>query len=98
MNTSIPLMIHPALRRPVKACCCPAYEFPHRRGGGACPMGHRPVCSACGEPTNPVLEVASSDPSELWGVVALMITPARDASGCCDAPVFGIHAEWKDEK
>ena len=96
MTTPTPLMIHPALQRPANACCCPAYAFPHRRGGGACPMGHHPVCSECGEPTLPVFEPASFDPSEFWGVVAFMITPAQEGSGCCGAPVLGICDEWSE--
>ncbi len=96
MNTPNHLMIHPALQRPTEACCCPAYESPHRRGSGTCPMGHHPVCSECGQPTMPVWEPADFDPSEFWGMVSLIFTPAYEGSKCCGERVLGIGDEWGD--
>jgi len=66
-------------------CLCPAYPFPHRPGGGACPANESPpFCVECGKPCGWRLVDFGIGPHEYWGYVGCH-SDVQPASDCCEA-------------
>jgi len=70
-----------------KPCHCPAYNFPHRFGGGKC-VGEEsaPKCTNCGKECS-IYESTESTPYEFWGERGYH-TEHYSGSDCCDADIF----------
>lgn len=70
-----------------KPCYCPAYNFPHRFGGGKC-VGEEsiPKCTNCGKECS-IHESTERTPYEFWGERGYH-TEHYSGSDCCDAEVF----------
>ena len=76
-----------AKHKHTEVCCCSAYKFPHRAGGGKCHGPGKLLCSACGE----VAEGTSVDfgigAYEYWGSKGVDRN-VQWVSRCCEAALL----------